>query len=86
MYNMEAYEMASRGESHESTMYLALLTSSPIDLSWSEIPTTLIQAELLRRQDGERPQCGSGKKGSYNTPAHVFALVLILVLSTFGML
>lgn len=33
---------------------------------------------------GVRPACGSSKKGEYNTPLHVFALVLILVLSTGG--
>ncbi|KAI9734792.1 MAG: hypothetical protein M1818_006779 [Claussenomyces sp. TS43310] len=51
--------------------------------SWSNIPTALLQAELDRRQDeAAKPACGSGKKGSYNTPAHVFALILILALST----
>ncbi|KAF7953798.1 uncharacterized protein EAE97_001197 [Botrytis byssoidea] len=54
--------------------------------SWS---TSHLLAELARRQqqqDGsgvpEKPVCGSGVKGSYNTSAHVYALVLILVLST----
>ncbi|OJD28853.1 zip family zinc transporter [Diplodia corticola] len=32
--------------------------------------------------DGSTPACGSKTKGEYNTPLHVFALVLILVLST----
>ncbi|KAF7560089.1 hypothetical protein G7046_g4069 [Stylonectria norvegica] len=51
--------------------------------SWSSIPTNLILAELQRRQDdGEKPECGSRTKGSYNTSAHVFALILILSLST----
>ncbi|OAL07754.1 Zinc/iron permease [Phaeosphaeriaceae sp. SRC1lsM3a] len=53
--------------------------------SYTEIPTHLLRAELHRRQqDGqERPACGTkGGKGHYNTPLHVFALVLILVLST----
>ncbi|KAL1618099.1 hypothetical protein SLS56_010684 [Neofusicoccum ribis] len=61
--------------------------------SWSDIPTTILQAELARRHGGTmkeeqvngsgvRPACGSSKKGEYNTPLHVFALVLILVLST----
>ncbi|KAF2452699.1 Zinc/iron permease [Lineolata rhizophorae] len=53
--------------------------------SWAEIPTALLRQELLRRQsehDG-RPPCGSGSnRAAYNTPLHVFALVLILVLST----
>ncbi|TGO29290.1 hypothetical protein BPAE_0016g00120 [Botrytis paeoniae] len=54
--------------------------------SWS---TSHLLAELARRQeqqDGpgvpEKPMCGSGVKGIYNTSAHVYALVLILVLST----
>ncbi|KAF2132784.1 Zinc/iron permease [Dothidotthia symphoricarpi CBS 119687] len=43
----------------------------------------LLRAELLRRQENDRPVCGTkGGKGSYNTPLHVFALVLILSLST----
>jgi len=51
--------------------------------SWSSVSTDLLQAELTRRAElAEKPQCGSGVKGSYNTGAHVFALVLILVLST----
>lgn len=43
-------------------------------------------AELRRRQDesAEKPVCGSAKKGGYNTTAHVFALFLILFLSTLG--
>ncbi|TVY93770.1 Zinc-regulated transporter [Lachnellula willkommii] len=51
--------------------------------SWSSITTELLRAELARRDaDVTKPQCGSGVKGSYNTSAHVGALVLILVLST----
>ncbi|KAF7553766.1 hypothetical protein G7Z17_g3382 [Cylindrodendrum hubeiense] len=51
--------------------------------SWTSIPTHLILAELQRRkEDGDKPQCGSRTKGTYSTPAHVFALALILVLST----
>ncbi|ROW04837.1 hypothetical protein VMCG_04809 [Cytospora schulzeri] len=56
------------------------------DVSWSSIPTEWLLAELAKRDDGTdadtKPQCGSGKKGSYDTALHVFALVLILVLST----
>ncbi|KAF2831112.1 Zinc/iron permease [Ophiobolus disseminans] len=54
-------------------------------LSYAEIPTHLLRAELHRRQqDGqERPACGTkGGRGHYNTPIHVFALFLILTLST----
>ncbi|APA09919.1 hypothetical protein SS1G_05825 [Sclerotinia sclerotiorum 1980 UF-70] len=54
--------------------------------SWS---TSHLLAELRRRQQqdesgtiAQKPVCGSGVKGSYNTSAHVYALVLILVLST----
>lgn len=51
--------------------------------SWSSISTEFLRAELARRdEEVTKPQCGSGKKGSYNTSAHVFALVLILALST----
>lgn len=53
-------------------------------LVWSEIPTALLRAELVRRQDdSSKAACGSGKgRGSYNTSLHVAALVLILVVST----
>ncbi|MCJ1242827.1 hypothetical protein MMC30_000022 [Trapelia coarctata] len=51
---------------------------------WSDIPTSLLLSELRRRQDTpEKAVCGSkGHHGDYNTSLHVFALVLILVLST----
>lgn len=55
--------------------------------SWADIPTALLQSELARRQNGdlpERPACGGKNKGSYNTPVHVGALLLILTLSTIG--
>lgn len=52
--------------------------------AWSDIPLQALHAEIVRRQEaGERPPCGSGNaKHSYNTPLHVFALFLILFLST----
>jgi len=56
--------------------------------SWTDIPTAILQAELAKRQDAaeiEKPACGSKTRGNYNTPIHVGALVLILVLSTLGM-
>lgn len=55
--------------------------------SWSQLPTSLLQAELSRRQAStDRPACGSrGTNQAYNTPLHVFALFLILTLSTLGM-
>lgn len=48
--------------------------------AWSNVPTRLLLAELSRRDDA-RPECGSGKRGSYDTAIHVFALFLILTLS-----
>lgn len=55
----------------------------PRDDSWTSIPTDLILAELRRRkEDGDKPECGSRTKGHYDTSAHVLALVLILVIST----
>ncbi|KAF1353665.1 Zinc/iron permease [Delphinella strobiligena] len=57
-----------------------------LSTSWADIPTSLLRAELSRRQedvDLERPACGTrGAKQEYNTPLHVFALFLILILST----
>ena len=52
--------------------------------AWSNIPLHVLHAEIQRRQEaGERPPCGSGaSKHAYNTPLHVFALFLILILST----
>ena len=54
--------------------------------SWSEIPSELLHAELLRRQESsDKPACGSGgNRASYNTPLHVAALVIILTLSVLG--
>ena len=53
---------------------------------WADIPTTLLRAELTKRQDAvPKPACGSGEnRDSYNTSLHVGALILILVLSTAG--
>ena len=53
---------------------------------WSDIPTQVLRAELVRRQDDStKAACGSGKgRGSYNTSLHLAALVLILVVSTAG--
>ncbi|KAI8957594.1 Zinc/iron permease [Daldinia sp. FL1419] len=60
------------------------------DISWASVPTHLLLAELSKRQHGhggstteaEKPACGSGERGAYNTALHVFALFLILSLST----
>ncbi|MCJ1341562.1 hypothetical protein MMC09_006858 [Bachmanniomyces sp. S44760] len=53
--------------------------------SWSDIPTEWLHIEIQKRQDApSKPACGSGKKGAYNVSLHVFALFLILVLSTLG--
>ncbi|RMZ78027.1 hypothetical protein DV737_g4075, partial [Chaetothyriales sp. CBS 132003] len=47
------------------------------------LPLELLHAELQQRQDGDKSKCGTtGKQGKYNNGLHVFALVLILVLST----
>lgn len=57
-----------------------------IDIPLSSIPYDTLLAELAKRENGDsKPQCGSNQKGSYDTPLHVFALVLILALSTIGM-
>ena len=54
-----------------------------------DLPTELLRQELRARDDNEtssKPTCGSGSNRiGYNTSAHVFALFLILVLSTLGM-
>lgn len=57
--------------------------------SISDIPAAILRAELARRnevrdEDAEKATCGSTRSGAYNTPAHVMALFLILVLSTLG--
>ncbi|KAI0893673.1 Zinc/iron permease [Annulohypoxylon nitens] len=57
------------------------------DIPWTSVPTHLLLAELQKRHgagnkpDTERPACGSGDRGAYDTPLHVFALFLILTLS-----
>ncbi|KAF2649313.1 Zinc/iron permease [Lophiostoma macrostomum CBS 122681] len=57
--------------------------SPGIGVAWGEIPTQLLQKELRRRQDEQRPACGTkGGRSSYSIPLHVFALFLILALST----
>ncbi|KAL2814741.1 UV radiation resistance protein and autophagy-related subunit 14-domain-containing protein [Aspergillus granulosus] len=53
----------------------------------SGIPDALLRDELYRRNvyrdtDEAKPACGSNKRGAYNTPVHVMALFLILILST----
>ncbi|KAK4231650.1 zinc-regulated transporter 2 [Podospora fimiseda] len=57
------------------------------DLLWSQIPTSLLLAELNKRDASnnadDRPACGSGKtEHPYDTGLHVFALFLILIVST----
>lgn len=54
--------------------------------SLAVLSTALLKGELARRQENtDRPVCGSGQvKDSYNTPLHVAALIIILVLSTLG--
>jgi hypothetical protein len=55
--------------------------------SLHNLPLSLLHAELQRRQDKDyKPSCGtSGERGSYSLPLHVFALFLILILSTLGL-
>ncbi|KAJ5302024.1 hypothetical protein PENANT_c050G03460 [Penicillium antarcticum] len=54
-------------------------------LALSGIPDSILKAELLRRDGApdDTPACGSKERGAYNTPLHVMALFLILILSTF---
>lgn len=53
-----------------------------------DVSTAALLEELRRRDESStRPSCGSVASGqTYNTPLHVFALFLILVLSTLGKL
>lgn len=64
----------------------AVSPAAPNDeASWSNIPTDFLLAELRRRQQDApppKPECGSRDRGWYDTAAHVFALFLILALST----
>ncbi|KAF9894191.1 hypothetical protein FE257_007693 [Aspergillus nanangensis] len=51
----------------------------------SEIPDVVLRAEIRRRselRDDDGSTCGSKERGAYNTPIHVMALFLILILST----
>ncbi|KAI4254399.1 MAG: hypothetical protein L6R42_007209 [Xanthoria sp. 1 TBL-2021] len=52
-------------------------------ISWANVPTAVLQAEIARRDDTPtKPICGSGKSSkAYDTPLHFFALLLILGLS-----
>lgn len=56
----------------------------------ADIPLSLLHAELRRRQQDEevtpsKPSCGSNTRiSNYNTALHVFALFLILLVSTFA--
>ncbi|KAJ2891544.1 Zinc-regulated transporter 2 [Zalerion maritima] len=53
------------------------------EFAWASIPTDLLLEELAKRQDADtKPTCGSEKRGSYDLPLHIFALFLILTLST----
>jgi hypothetical protein len=56
----------------------------PQSQSWDDVPTAVLQAQLARRQDTALPSCGSSNTGTYNTSIHVFALVLILLVSVAG--
>ncbi|KAL2828873.1 Zinc/iron permease [Aspergillus pseudoustus] len=70
--------MMSRHTDMGTTGYTSLL---------SGIPDALLRNELYRRNvhhdaDEAKPACGSNRQGTYNTPVHVMALFLILILST----
>lgn len=58
------------------------------DFSIRSVTIEVLQAELRRRaSDNEdlKPACGTtGKRGSYNVPVHIFAVFLILIISTLG--
>lgn len=68
-------------------MYPTDLSSSIRSIS--NVSIAALRAELVRRSEGqdadeEKSTCGSTRRGAYNTPVHVMALFLILVLSTIG--
>lgn len=78
----DAYTSCERTPNH--LLRFPLLTK---DRVVADVPLQLLRAELARRDNGEsdRPPCGSNNKSRhYNTGLHVFALFLILVLSTFA--
>ena len=82
---------AGESQDFQSTHCSSKSDASPTltDIALGElqnIPFDVLQAEFHRRKNaGEQPSCGSkGTTKSYNTPLHVFALVLILALSTLG--
>lgn len=63
-----------------------IIANSILPTEASAFSTNELLAELQRRQkDGERPQCGGKGRGWYDMTAHVFALFLILALSTLCM-
>lgn len=52
-------------------------------ISLTNLATEFLLDELRKRQeDLPKPKCGSEKISNYNTPLHVFALFLILIIST----
>lgn len=57
----------------------------------SGISDASLEAEIVRRSSSKgaalairESTCGSNERGEYNTPLHVMALFLVLVLSTLG--
>lgn len=81
MVNSDAASPGKRGHLQLHTML------TPAVPSWSRITNEVLRFDLRARDEATtKPQCGSGIKGSYNFPAHVFALFLILTLSTLGKL
>ena len=86
---MVARSHNSRGRLPEVSFTTAPLLTSPAaadNLALHNLPLDLLHAELQRRQDDTyKPSCGSSEgNGTYRTSLHVFALFLILILSTLG--
>ncbi|KAF4125012.1 Zinc transporter ZupT [Geosmithia morbida] len=84
---MDAISHLARVRYAQLTRRRLSTAASSDEASWTNIPTNLLLAEIRRRQDGgdqteEKPACGTRDRGQYNTAAHVFALFLILFLST----
>ena len=84
--------MRSEGVSTVSYLTSAALGLSNADTGLNNdlrsISIELLKAELLRRDEDNgtnKPTCGTtGKRGTYNVPIHVLAVLIIFVLSTIG--
>ncbi|KIX01391.1 uncharacterized protein Z518_09116 [Rhinocladiella mackenziei CBS 650.93] len=79
--------LVARGLPTFTPRVLPILTSTDFDDGiLGRLPLDLLHAEIQRRQDAPaKPPCGTeGRQGSYNMGVHVFAVFLILSLSTFA--